>query len=183
MYVSGKRLSALEFARALQGKSDAELEQIALAHAPDERTLWAVLAALGDRRGKGALTLKKQIRDRLILKKPLPMRLRGGVWTTAVQPSSKRAWYSTLAYVGLALNKEVHAYTELDTLRRLLPLQGGMAASNIASVCREILRESLPVAARASQLAAAAAAGARVNGQPDHLQIQTPQTSSGSVAA
>jgi hypothetical protein len=113
VYVSGKRLSALEFARALQGKSDAELEQIALAHAPDERTLWAVLAALGNRRGKGALTLKKQIRDRLILKKPLPMRLHGGVWTTAVQPSSKRAWYSAYV-VAIALMIAVAHVTEAD---------------------------------------------------------------------
>ena len=52
--------------------------------------------------------------------------------------------YSTLAFVGLALDKEVHAYADLDDLRRLLPLQGGMAAVNIAEVCRQVL------AARAS---------------------------------
>src|SRR5262249_30896868 len=31
--------------------------------------------------------------------------------------------YSTLAYVGLALGKEVHAYADVEQLRRLLPLQ------------------------------------------------------------
>ncbi|MBC8132408.1 MAG: hypothetical protein H7X95_05450, partial [Deltaproteobacteria bacterium] len=50
--------------------------------------------------------------------------------------------YSTLAYVGLALNKEVHAYADLEELRHLLPLQGGMAARNIAHVCRQLLHSS-----------------------------------------
>jgi hypothetical protein len=50
--------------------------------------------------------------------------------------------YSTLAYVGLALGKEVHAYADLAELRRLLPLQGGMAARNIVAVCRELLGDS-----------------------------------------
>lgn len=52
--------------------------------------------------------------------------------------------YSTLAYIGLALGKEVHAYTDLDALRRLLPVQGGRAAQSIATVCQEVLRH--PVA-------------------------------------
>ena len=75
-----------------------------------------MLAALGNRRGKGALTLKKQIRDRLILKKPLPVRLRGEViWTTAAPPSSKRAWYSTLGYVvAIALMIAVAHVAEAD---------------------------------------------------------------------
>jgi hypothetical protein len=51
--------------------------------------------------------------------------------------------YSTLAYVGLALGKDVHAYTDLEELRRLLPLQGGKAARNIAAVCRTMLAEPL----------------------------------------
>jgi hypothetical protein len=49
--------------------------------------------------------------------------------------------YSTLAYVGLALGKETHAYADVDELRRLLPLQGGVAARNIAEVCRGLLAE------------------------------------------
>ena len=47
--------------------------------------------------------------------------------------------YSTLAYVGLALGKEVHALTDLAELRRLLPLQGGGGARNIAAVCRDLV--------------------------------------------
>ena len=47
-------------------------------------------------------------------------------------------WSST-AFVGLALGKEVHSYHDPAELRRLLPLQNGAAASNIAAVCRELL--------------------------------------------
>jgi hypothetical protein len=47
--------------------------------------------------------------------------------------------YSTLAFVGLALGKEVHSYWRIDELRRLLPLQGGGAARRIAQVCRALL--------------------------------------------
>jgi hypothetical protein len=49
--------------------------------------------------------------------------------------------YSTLAYVGLALGKEVHANTNVDVLRQLLPRQGGRAGELIANVCREVLRQ------------------------------------------
>ena len=54
-------------------------------------------------------------------------------WPT---PSVLICQYSTLAFVGLALGKEVHSYFDLEELRRLLPLQGGGAAGNIAEVCR-----------------------------------------------
>lgn len=48
--------------------------------------------------------------------------------------------YSTLAYVGLALQKEVHSYFDVDELRQLLPLQnGGKSAQNIAEVCKRYL--------------------------------------------
>ncbi len=47
--------------------------------------------------------------------------------------------YSSTAFVGLALGKEVHSYYSLDELRRLLPLQHGDAAARIAAVCREVL--------------------------------------------
>ena len=50
--------------------------------------------------------------------------------------------YSTLAFVGLALGKEVHSYFDLGELRRLLPLQGGGAAARIAGVCRSLLAEA-----------------------------------------
>jgi hypothetical protein len=50
--------------------------------------------------------------------------------------------YSTLAFVGLALEKEVYSYFDLHELRRLLPLQGGGAAARIASVCRAVLTDA-----------------------------------------
>lgn len=47
--------------------------------------------------------------------------------------------YSTLAFVGLALGKEVHAKYSIDELRRLLPLQnGGTSGKAIAEVCRQV---------------------------------------------
>jgi hypothetical protein len=47
--------------------------------------------------------------------------------------------YSSTAFVGLALGKEVHSYYPAEELQRLLPLQNGCAARNIADVCREVL--------------------------------------------
>jgi len=47
-------------------------------------------------------------------------------------------WSST-AFVGLALGKEVHSCHGSEELRRLLPLQNRSAARNIAAVCRELL--------------------------------------------
>jgi hypothetical protein len=51
--------------------------------------------------------------------------------------------YSTLAFVGLALGKETHAYADIEELKRLMPIQGGKAARNIAEVCRALLAEPL----------------------------------------
>lgn len=49
--------------------------------------------------------------------------------------------YSSVAFVGLALGKEVHSYYPMDELRRLLPIQnGGRSAAAIASVARELLQ-------------------------------------------
>jgi hypothetical protein len=48
--------------------------------------------------------------------------------------------YSSTAFVGLALGKEVHSAFPEGELRRLLPLQNGNAARNIARVCRDLLR-------------------------------------------
>jgi hypothetical protein len=50
--------------------------------------------------------------------------------------------YSTLAFVGLALGKDVHSYFDVEELRRLLPIQGGGAAGRIAEVCRALLAEA-----------------------------------------
>jgi hypothetical protein len=48
--------------------------------------------------------------------------------------------YSSTAYVGLALGKEVHSYFDVDELRRLCPIQNGStSARRIAEVCRELL--------------------------------------------
>jgi hypothetical protein len=47
--------------------------------------------------------------------------------------------YSSLAYVGLALGKEVHSWFDLDHLRRLLPEQHGEAARRIARVACELV--------------------------------------------
>lgn len=47
--------------------------------------------------------------------------------------------YSSTAFVGLALGKEVHSYFDADELRRLMPIQNGVAAKNIADVCRAVI--------------------------------------------
>ncbi len=49
--------------------------------------------------------------------------------------------YSSVVYVGLALDKEVHSYFDVEELKKLLPIQnGGRSAENIASVCRRVIR-------------------------------------------
>jgi hypothetical protein len=53
--------------------------------------------------------------------------------------------YSTLAFVGLCLGKEVHARYPVEELRRLLPVQnGGESGKRIAAVCREVFAERPP---------------------------------------
>jgi hypothetical protein len=47
--------------------------------------------------------------------------------------------YSSTAFVGLALGKETHSDFDMDELRRLMPVQNGAAALNIANVCRGLL--------------------------------------------
>jgi hypothetical protein len=48
--------------------------------------------------------------------------------------------FSSTAYVGLALGKEVHSYFDVEELRRLCPLQNGRtSARRIANVCRQLL--------------------------------------------
>ncbi len=47
--------------------------------------------------------------------------------------------YSTLAFVGVALGKEVHSLFPNEELERLLPLQNRCAAQNIANVGRMLL--------------------------------------------
>jgi hypothetical protein len=62
--------------------------------------------------------------------------------------------YSSTAFVGLALGKEVHSYYQAADLRRLLPVQNGCAARNIAAVCREVMGLS-PAIGHGRTLAAA----------------------------
>lgn len=50
--------------------------------------------------------------------------------------------YSSVTYLGLALNKEVYSYLDVGQLRELLPIQnGGQSARNIAAVCRQVLEQ------------------------------------------
>jgi hypothetical protein len=49
--------------------------------------------------------------------------------------------YSSTAFVGVALAKEVHSYYSQAKLTRLLPVQNRRAAKNIAAVCRAVLAE------------------------------------------
>ncbi|MCB9558320.1 MAG: hypothetical protein H6707_19545 [Deltaproteobacteria bacterium] len=51
------------------------------------------------------------------------------------------AEWSTLSFVALALGKEVHCNFDLQTLRKLTPLQNRRAAREIAGVCRDVCRE------------------------------------------
>jgi uncharacterized membrane protein YbhN (UPF0104 family) len=55
--------------------------------------------------------------------------------------------YSSTVFVGLALGKEVHSYFDVPELRRLMPVQNGRAARNIAEASRELLAAVEPVPA------------------------------------
>lgn len=64
--------------------------------------------------------------------------------------------WSSVAFVGLALGKEVHSAHPMAELRRLLPEQNRNAASRIAHVCQDVLaRLSGPSRASASSEVAA----------------------------
>ncbi|MCS6906846.1 MAG: hypothetical protein RML93_03065 [Anaerolineales bacterium] len=48
--------------------------------------------------------------------------------------------YSTVTFIGLLLEKEVHSYLNIEELKRLLPVQnGGKSAQRIAAICQELL--------------------------------------------
>jgi len=47
--------------------------------------------------------------------------------------------FSSTAFVGVALGKETYSDFDMETLRRLMPLQNDSAALNIAHVCRRVL--------------------------------------------
>lgn len=49
--------------------------------------------------------------------------------------------YSTMAYVGIILGKEVHSRFDIEDLKNMIPIQnGGVSAKNIAEVCKEFLQ-------------------------------------------
>ncbi len=51
--------------------------------------------------------------------------------------------YSSVAYLGLALKKEVHSYFNLGDLRRLMPIQnGGHSGRIIAALCKSLLTKN-----------------------------------------
>jgi hypothetical protein len=57
--------------------------------------------------------------------------------------------YSSVAFIGLALGKEVHSYHDVADLRRLLPTQnGGTSHRHIAAVCRRLLEAAPSPAAQ-----------------------------------
>jgi hypothetical protein len=62
--------------------------------------------------------------------------------------------WSSVAFVGLALGKEVHSSHPLAELRRLLPEQNRSAAQRIGRVCWEVLEQKHPAAERAAGVAA-----------------------------
>jgi hypothetical protein len=48
--------------------------------------------------------------------------------------------YSTVVYIGLALNKKVHSYFNVEDLKRKAPIQnGGRSAEHIAEICRSYI--------------------------------------------
>lgn len=52
--------------------------------------------------------------------------------------------YSTVVYTGIALDKEVHSYFNVDELYRLAPWQnGGKSARHIADICRRLMDNEL----------------------------------------
>lgn len=51
--------------------------------------------------------------------------------------------YSTVVYIGIALEKKVYSYFDIEELNQLAPVQnGGKSASNIADLCRSYLEFS-----------------------------------------
>jgi hypothetical protein len=67
--------------------------------------------------------------------------------------------YSSVAFWGLALGKEVHSYFDVEELKRLLPVQnGGASHRHIAAVCRRVL-ETAPNCAPQEMAFAPAVAG------------------------
>jgi hypothetical protein len=62
--------------------------------------------------------------------------------------------WSSVAFVGLALGKEVHSSHPISELKRYMPEQNRSAAERIARVCEEVLRRRFKQATSNSQVAA-----------------------------
>jgi hypothetical protein len=84
--------------------------------------------------------------------------------------------YSSVAYVGVALGKEVHSFYGNEELNRLLPLQNKSGAKNIADVARETLGD-LPVGEAARRIQQRAALQARMREGNNVLRIDPPPPS------
>src|SRR5262245_45898627 len=69
--------------------------------------------------------------------------------------------FSSTAYVGLALGKEVHSDFDLEDLRQKMPIQTGNAAEAIAVVCRRLMNGRV----------CAAACPAAGDGRPDRAPV------------
>lgn len=55
--------------------------------------------------------------------------------------------YSSVVYVGMALNKEVYSYFDINTLKKLTPIQNnGTSAKRIAAVGKSLLNEEQRIA-------------------------------------
>src|SRR5262249_30342764 len=50
--------------------------------------------------------------------------------------------FSSTAYVGIALGKEVYSDFDIEDLRQKMPIQSGTAAQAIAAVCRTVMRRA-----------------------------------------
>src|SRR5262249_42658435 len=50
--------------------------------------------------------------------------------------------FSSTAYVGLALGKEVYSDFDVEDLRKKMPIQTGAAAEAIAAVCRRLINRA-----------------------------------------
>jgi len=49
--------------------------------------------------------------------------------------------FSSAAFVGLTVGEETHSDVDMDEMRRLMPVQNGSVASNIADICRGLIEE------------------------------------------
>jgi hypothetical protein len=58
--------------------------------------------------------------------------------------------FSSTAYVGLALGKEVYSDFDVEDLRQKMPIQTGTAAEAIAGVCRRLMDAAEPAADRSA---------------------------------